>query len=173
MGTERTSESLTRLLRAGDPARTQPPMSASEIATMRRRLAAAGVTERATRWRPLTVAFSGVAAILALIVVGYALGPSRPPPAGSSNARPTDALAIELGPESTNLGPSDRDFLTARVVLRPRQALRRPAIEPSATPPPGRHREVHFTAPRGTRMIWDLRTDTPNPERDPDPEIRS
>jgi hypothetical protein len=135
---------LRRRLSDADPAASAPEMTAAERRQMLSRLqgAAAGKREAAAvpgglRW----AASLGVVALL--IALGFWWYPA-PPPVGPATLQPAAALA-----------PRVTDLTAGRSTLRPRTLLR-----PSDTQTLPARRTIHFTAPHGTRLVWQVQGDS-------------
>ncbi|HEV7506419.1 MAG TPA: hypothetical protein VGS07_16065 [Thermoanaerobaculia bacterium] len=154
------SDRLRQALRQGDPAAHEPGLTADEVHTIRRAvLTAAPEPRRQTAWFPLVA--TGAAALLAL-ALAVAFGPWHRPQAPKS---PVQMAAVPT-PVAAPLVPP---VMTPQPVKSSRPARRhsvRATQAPEALPKPPNDspilmaslpvREIQFSTPGGTRVIWEL-----------------
>jgi hypothetical protein len=156
---------LRQVLWKGDPAVQDAGLSPDEVHAMRRTvLTAIPESRRRLAWLPLGIAgFAGTAALI-LLVFGFWHRPAAVPPAAPRMA--TVATPVPAPSETPEpVVPSERPVRNPRPPHR--RAVRRPQ------PPPVRHdepvtlaslpdepasavREIRFSTPGGTRIIWEL-----------------
>jgi hypothetical protein len=160
MNADSHPDRLRQALRQGDPAADEPGLTPAEAQAMRRTvLTAAPEPRRLTAWFPLVAA--GAAALLAL-ALGVTFGPwHRPPvsPAKVQVAAVPSHAATPFVPPATAPPPQVPK-------KRSRPAHRRPVPAPKVLPdqePPILTaslpvREIQFSTPGGTRVIWELAT---------------
>jgi hypothetical protein len=165
MNADTNPDRLRQALRQGDPAAQEPGLTADEVHTMRRAvLTAIPEPRRPMAWFPLVA--TGAAALLAL-ALAVAFGPWHRPSVPRS---PIQMAAVPVpAPAATPAVPS----VTAPVPVKiSRPARRHPARAvraPKALPIPPIHqddapvltaslpvREIQFSTPGGTRVIWEL-----------------
>ena len=162
MNDELIHERLRQILRDGDPASLEPGLNPDEVHTMRRTvLNATSEPRRRFAWLPVLVA--GTAA---LILLALAFGPwhrrtMAPPAAPRMAAVPTPVPAPSGRPAP--VVPSERPVKSPRRTRH--HTLRPPRIPPA--PPRDMPvtiaslptvREIRFSTPGGTRIIWELPT---------------
>ena len=156
---------LRDLLRRGDPAAGDPGLDPLELGRMRRRILDAAARRPSVGLR-LAWGTAGAVALLLVVLAGRGfLGPQRP------GAGPREPGTAGLG--SGAPGPGDDAAAPAEVVelpavprdLPPQDMTAAPA-EPEATAvarvalrDERRARQIQFTAPGGTRIIWTLDPD--------------
>ncbi len=128
------SDALRDLLRRADPVRHQSPLSGVELRRLRARIDSVPASIRLPDWRPLLA--MGVTALAVITTIVW-----RPQPAPPSMVTPEGLSAVAA--RGTSLG--------ARTTLSPRHPTERRADPTDLT------RELHFTAPNGTRIVWNLR----------------
>jgi hypothetical protein len=160
MNADPNPDRLRQVLRLGDPAAPEPGLTADEAHAMRRAvLTAIPEPRRRFAWLPLA---AGTAALLVL-ALAVALGPWRRPPASPAQvaAVPTPAAAPSVPSTTTARGPVELSRPERRRPVRAPKALPVRPIrqdEPprlAASPPV---REIQFSTPGGTRVIWELST---------------
>ncbi|HEV7785666.1 MAG TPA: hypothetical protein VGQ28_10050 [Thermoanaerobaculia bacterium] len=162
------SDRLGQVLRQGDPAAHEPGLTADEIRTMRRAvLTAAPEPRRQRAWFPLVA--TGAAALLAL-ALAVAFGPWHRPPVSRSPiqvaAIPTPAAAPSVPPAAASSATPSQPQAPVKIS---RPARRHPVHAPKTSPvrPDDAPmlvaslpvREIQFSTPGGTRVIWELSTE--------------
>ena len=184
-------EALTRLLRDADPAAGDPGLNPTEVAQMRRAItdAARDGNDRhrapiawpawmRPEWmRPaLALAAIGIVALGLRVLVGP---PPAAPPApvadtGAASTPPVEPPVANPGqpamipiPDQRVTAASDPPAMTVPAP-RPAEALAETGATSDPSPPNVRARTVHFTTPRGTRIIWTLDPDFKSPISGPD-----
>jgi hypothetical protein len=163
MNADPNPDRLSQVLRRGDPAAHEPGLTQDEAHAMRRAvLNASPEPRRQMAWFPLVA--TGTAALLAL-ALAVAFGPWHRPPVSHPQiqvaAVPTPAVtpAVPSVPAATSQAPvkSSRPAhrRSKRVVRAPRVLPIRPTESPVlvASLPV---REIQFSTPGGTRVIWEL-----------------
>lgn len=154
---------LRQALRQGDPAAHEPGLAADEARAMRRAmLAAAPAPRRRAVWVPLAAA--GVAALLA-VILAVAFGPWHRPTVPGSPVR----MAAVPTPAAAPPVPAPETVRISRPARRHSSRVLRPARTPEASPNPPNPldgpasltaslpvREIQFSTPGGTRVIWTL-----------------
>ena len=160
---------LRDLLRRGDPAADDPGMPMEEIARLRRTIVTTGGRRAALRG---PAAWAAVAAALLLLVLAVDRGgfPTHtprppggpvpgsipvPPPAPVATADPGGAPAPSVAAKPIPAGE-------ARRPARPQPPAEpaAPAMAPGGDVTTARNmRQVQFTAPGGTRILWTLDPD--------------
>ena len=155
------SDRLRQALRQGDPAAHEPGLTADEIHTLRRAvLTAAPEARRQMGWFPLVA--TGTAALLAL-ALAVAFGPWHRPPVSRSPVQAPVQVAAVPTPAVAPTVPS----ATAPVPVKiSRPARRRPVRSLKVLPKRQDDapmlvaslpvREIQFSTPGGTRVIWEL-----------------
>ena len=138
-------------LRAADPANA-PSMTTAERQRIR-----AGLLGAAVEMREPAPATGGLRPAWAVLIAGllilgagglwFARPPSRPTAAPAS-------IITEIAPIAEALAPR-HPLVPSAELLRPRTSLRSTAR--TALPA----RTIHFTAPRGTRLVWVVPTGQP------------
>lgn len=163
MNADTNPDRLRQSLRQGDPAAGEPGLTADEVHAMRRTvLTASPEPRRQIAWFPL--AATGAAALLAL-ALAVAFGPwHRPPVSGSPVQAPVQVAAVPT-PAVAPAAPSlPAPVKISRAAHRhPKKAVRSPRALPEqhrdetpvlvASLPV---REIQFSTPGGTRVIWEL-----------------
>lgn len=153
---------LRQILRKGDPAAQDTELAPDEVHAMRRTvLTAIPESHRRLAWLSLLAAGAAGVLVLALVI---ALGPWRrpsatPPTAPRMAATATPVPAPPAGPEP--VVPLERPAKNPRRTHH--HTPRLPRIPP--VPPPDEPitiaslpavREIRFSTPGGTRIIWEL-----------------
>jgi hypothetical protein len=156
------SDRLRQALRQGDPAAQEPGLTAYEVHTMRRAvLTAAPEPQRQMAWFPLVA--TGAAALLVL-ALAIAFGPRHRPPV----RRPQ--IQVAAVPSPTPAATPTVPSVTAPVSVKiSRPARRHPMRAPETLPVRQDDapmltaslpvREIQFSTPGGTRVIWELATE--------------
>jgi hypothetical protein len=163
MNADPNLDPLRQVLRQGDPAAQEPGLTDQEVHAMRRAvLTAIPESRRSVGWFPL--AATGVAVLLAL-ALAVALGPWHRPPAPSSPVKsPVQVAAVSTpapAPQVTQVvaaalpqepvkRPAHTRPVRARKVL-PNRKGDAPTLMASLPV-----REIQFSTPGGTRVIWEL-----------------
>jgi hypothetical protein len=165
MNDEPIHERLRQILREGDPAAQDAGLIPEEAHAMRRTvLTAIPESRRRLGWLPLGIAGFAGTAVLILLVLGLWHRPAMVPPA-------TPRMAIVATPVPAPSEAREPAVPSERPVKSPKPAQRR-AVRPSQ-PPPANHdepmtmaslpetpaspvREIRFSTPGGTRIIWEL-----------------
>jgi hypothetical protein len=158
------SDRLRQALRQGDPAAQEPRLTQDEVHAMRRAvLTATPEPQRQLAWFPLVA--TGSVALLALALAVY-LGPwHRPPATGTPAPSPVQVAAVPT-PMATLSIPQVPAQVPVKI-SRPmrRRPVRAPKLLPirqddapmlTASLPV---REIQFSTPGGTRVIWELSTE--------------
>jgi len=161
-------ERLRQRLREGDPATGENGLNPGEIHAMRRAVLTAAPEPR----RRLLPAFALAGAAAAAIVIAlFALGPDpvqppAPPRIAAVPAQPPAPTALRQ-PSATRTEPptpNEEKKEKKRPIPRRRHLRAAPeetatlaALDPAGNPPeePG-IRQIQFSAPGGTRIIWTL-----------------
>jgi hypothetical protein len=156
---------LRQILREGDSAVPDAGLSSDEVHAMRRTvLTAIPESRRRLGWLPLLTAGTAVLILLVLVFGPWHRPRVSPPAAPRMAAVATPAPAPPEAPEPI---PAEKPVKSSRPVHR--RAVRPPQ------PPPVRHddpatlaslpdepassvREIRFSTPGGTRIIWELST---------------
>jgi hypothetical protein len=158
-------ERLRQRLREGDPATGENGLRPGEIHAMRRAVLAAAPEPR-RRLLPV-LALAGAAAAAILIAL-FALRPDpvqppAPPRIAAVPAQPSAPRALQQ-PSPTRTEPPVAGEKKKRPIQRRRHLRAAPeetatlaALDPAGNPPeePG-IRQIQFSAPGGTRIIWTL-----------------
>jgi hypothetical protein len=161
-------ERLRQILREGDPATQDAGLTPDEIhATRRTVLTAIPESRRRLGWLPLGIAgFAGTAALILLV-----LGPWHRPATVPRVPQAAPRMATVATPAPAPSEAPEPAVPSERPVKSPKPAQRR-AVRPSQ-PPPANHdelmtmaslpetpaspvREIRFSTPGGTRIIWEL-----------------
>jgi len=152
----RLPDRLREILRQGDPAAQETGLTLDEVHAMRRAvLTAAPEPRRGGLWFPVMA--TGAAALLAL-ALAVAFGPWHRTPAPSA---PVRMAAVPTPTAAPSVPPAP-----APVPVKIRPARRHPVRAPKVSPI---HRddspmltaslpvrEIQFSTPGGTRVIWEL-----------------
>jgi hypothetical protein len=150
-------ERLRQRLREGDPATGENGLNPGEIHAMRRAVLTAAPEPRRRLLPALALA---AAAAAALLIALFALRPAsvQPPAPPRIAAVP----ALQPSPIRTELparGEKKKKSIQRRRHLRaaPQETATLAALDPAGTPPeePG-IRQIQFSTPGGTRIIWTL-----------------
>jgi hypothetical protein len=148
---------LRQILRQGDPAAQEPGLTQDEVHAMRRAvLTATPEPRRRVVWFPLLAAGTAALLVLALVIALDHRHPasSTPPAAPRVAAPPSPAppLPEAQPPEPMKSSrPPRRRPVRAPKVLPIRQDAPMLASLPV--------REIQFSTPGGTRVIWELSTE--------------
>jgi hypothetical protein len=158
-------ERLRQRLREGDPATGENGLNPGEIHAMRRAVLAAAPEPR-RRLLP-ALALAGAAAA-ALLIALFALRPAPvQPPAplriAAVPARPQAPRALQPSPVRTEpTAPEEEKREKKRPIPRrrhlravPEETATLAALEPAGNPPE-EIRQIQFSTPGGTRIIWTL-----------------
>ena len=149
-------ERIRQILREGDPYAGEPGLSPEEIREMRRTVLNAIPDHRERRFRLLpALALAGAAAVAVLVAV-LAL---RPGSEITPKAAPPRIATVAPAPAQPVPPPVVRDEERPKVRREPRQRRRAPvpAPEPRETIASAEEtpvREIQFTTPGGTRILW-------------------
>ena len=166
MNADTNPDRLRQALRQGDPAAEEPGMTPDEAQAMRRAvLTAIPEPRRRAAWIPLVA--TGAAALLAL-ALGVAFGPWHRPPVSRSQmqvaAVPVPTSAVTPAAPAVQAAPPQAPVKSSRPARRhhPKRAVRAPRvlpIRPTESPVLVASlpvREIQFSTPGGTRVIWEL-----------------
>ncbi|HEX4959728.1 MAG TPA: hypothetical protein VF173_02730 [Thermoanaerobaculia bacterium] len=168
MNADLNHDRLRRILQQGDPAAGDPGLTAEEVHTLRRTVLTAIPEPRPRRaWLPALAAGTAVLIVLALAA---ALGPWRRPAAPRAEvqvaadpapAAPSVPPAVSAAPAITIPPPAPGvPVKSSRPALRrPVRALRTLPVRPNDAPVLTASlpvREIQFSTPGGTRVIWEL-----------------
>jgi len=162
------NERLREVLRRGDPGSGEGGLTAEEAQAMRRTVLSA-VPERRKRFRLAPVFFTAAAAVLSC-VVGLSLWwahdqPGQPVPSARP-AAPAPQAAPQIQPHSKPpevavIAPQEQPRPMRS--MRPRNSMKHPSAPDrsveevrSEEPRETTTRQVQFSAPGGTRIIWML-----------------
>lgn len=163
-------ERLRQRLREGDPAQGEGGLTRDEIHAMRRTVLTAAPEPR-RRLLPV-LALAGAAAAVLLIAL-FALRPGSVQPPAPPRIAAVPVLPAAPGPQALTLPPPPRTESTPRENVekkRPPHRRRRLKAAPEGTatlaalePPanPGEEtetRQIQFSTPGGTRIIWMLKS---------------
>jgi hypothetical protein len=158
---------LRQILREGDPSAQDFELTPDEAHTMRRMvLTAIPESRRRLGWLPLLTAGAVALILLALAIGPWHQQPEKIPPAAPQMA--TVATPVPAPSETPEPAvPSERPVTNPRPPHRravPTQAPPAPHDEPmtlASLPdtPASAVREIRFSTPGGTRIIWELSTD--------------
>jgi hypothetical protein len=162
MNADSKPDRLRHVLRQGDPAAQEPGLTQDEVHTMRRAvLTATPEPRRQFTWFPLVA--TGSAALLALALAVY-LGPWHRPPAIGTPA-PVRVAAVPT-PMATPSVPQAPELVPVKIS---RPMHRRPVRVHKLSPIRQNDapmlvaslpvREIQFSTPGGTRVIWELSTE--------------
>jgi len=169
---EKTTSELRRILLKGDPAAGDSGLHPEEVRAMRRAVLTAAPEPR-RRFLPVPVAAGLIVALglVALTVLWW-----RPVELPAPAREPERIAVVTAPPVSEPVAPAvappvpepvpekTAEPMVARKPVRPRQPLVRPAPAPSPEPEPPivlaqaepETRQVQFSTPGGTRIIWVL-----------------
>ena len=159
---------LNRRLRAGDPFAGETGLTPEEIRAMRRTVLTA-LPEPRRRLLPILALAGAAAAILLISVLAFRPGsgasshpqpapqtaavPAPLPPSATSQAEPQIAVAAQPLPA----GKGERKRRPHRPALdAPSTHTALASLEPSARQEETAIREIQFSTPGGTRIIWTL-----------------
>lgn len=159
MNNETRDERLRRLLREADPAASDSRLTLDEVREMRRTVLAA-VPERRRRFLPV-FALAGAATLvlilIAVLVFRTAPGKAPAPKVAVVPHQPAPPQAAVQPPPSKE-EPKPRAEKEKTIVRRKR---RTPKIRPASTEPEPaavlaatEPRQIQFSTPGGTRIIW-------------------
>jgi hypothetical protein len=163
MNADPNPDRLSQVLRQGDPAAHEPGLTADEAHAIRRAvLNASPEPRRQMAWFPLVA--TGTAALLAL-ALAVAFGPwHRPPAPGSPVPLPVRVAAVPT-PMATPSVPQAPELVPVKIS---RPMHRRPVRVHKLSPIRQNDapmlvaslpvREIQFSTPGGTRVIWELPT---------------
>jgi hypothetical protein len=151
---------LREVLRQGDPAAQEPALTDHEFHAMRRAvLTAPPEPRRQVGWFPLLA--TGAAALLAL-ALAVALGPWHRPPAPAQMAvGPAPAATPSVPPAISAINvppqtPMKTSRLATRRPVRSRRVLPNRQDDAPTLAASLPVREIQFSTPGGTRVIWEL-----------------
>ena len=167
MNDELIHERLRQVLRDGDPAAQEAGLTPDEVHAMRRAVLTS-IPESRRRFAWLPVLATGTAALIVLALI-FARTPGHRPPASLPAAPqiaviPTPVPAPPVLPAPA--APSQRSTKSVRPAhrrtVRPPQAPPARHDEPmtlASLPETSTVREIRFSTPCGTRIIWELPTE--------------
>jgi len=138
------------LLRAGDPAAGADPLDAVERARILARIRSAAAAPHRAWWPRLPVAVAGLAAVL---LAAYLGGWRLPSLSARRGIPPSDEMTSVPPPPADPLARPR--FLDLRAQQAATRRQRRAGHD--AQPRLDIRREIHLTAPNGTRIVWLLR----------------
>jgi hypothetical protein len=160
------NESLREALRRGDPAGEEAGLTPEEIQAMRRTVLSAVPPPR-ERLR-LVPAFVTAAAVVLSFVVALTLWRTQEhPPAPKASGEPAVSIAAQPPSAPPLASPETPSRPPVKSAARPHRPARasvlaqhRPATRPRSAPPEEPAdtptRQVQFSTPGGTRVIWML-----------------
>jgi hypothetical protein len=156
-------ERIHQILREGDPFAEEPGLSPEEIREMRRTVLNAIPDHPERRFRLLpALALAGVAAVAVLIAVLILRqnpeGTPKPAPPRMAAAPvpipPPSAPAADLVPREETRTVQPRPHRRRAVTRRPRTEDAVASLEGPKEPEETAVREIQFTTPGGTRILW-------------------
>ena len=160
-------EQLRQRLREGDPATGENGLNPGEIQAMRRAVLTAAPEPRRRLLPALALAGAAVAAaLIAFFILRPGPVPPAPPRIAAVPAQPPAPTALRQ-PSATRTetpAPNEEKKEKKRPIPRRRHLRAAPeetptlaALDPAGNPPeePG-IRQIQFSAPGGTRIIWTL-----------------
>jgi hypothetical protein len=162
-------ERLREILRQGDPAEGAGGLTPEEVRAMRRTVLTAAPESRRRLVPALALAGAVAAAVLIALVV-LKPGSVEPPPPPRIAAVPVPSapsLAPPQAPaEPPRTEPAPRaKGTTARALHRrhhlrnrPEEAVALASLTPAGTPEEPGTRQIQFSTPGGTRIIWILKS---------------
>ena len=167
MNAETNPDRLRQALRQGDPASGEPGLTADEVHAMRRAvLTAAPEPRRRMAWFPVVA--TGAAALVAL-ALAVAFGPwHRPPVSGSPVQAPVQVATVPTPPAAPPVppavapvpvkisGPAHRHPARTLRAVRARKDLPVHQDDAPVLTASLPVREIQFSTPGGTRVIWEL-----------------
>lgn len=166
-------EKLREILKRGDPAAGDPGLAPEEIQGMRRAVLAAVPEPRGRGW--LVPVLAGAAALILAAVIALSLWQPEPPelprvavrpplpPAGEGRGEGPAVVERKTPPHRPAAGlPAPQERETPPAPKKKKPVRRAPEPEPivlaQAEPPiaSGEQRQIQFSTPGGTRVIWVL-----------------
>ena len=160
------NDRLRDVLREGDPAAGDPGLSPEEVQSMRRTVLSAVPEPRRRGWLVPALA-TAAALILAAVLVLWQTAPGTPPEPGPVVAAPVTPAPT---PEPVRPAPAPQPEPPVRIAEekpeeQPEPLAAAPAIPvvpeqqavlPAASAAPEEQRQIQFSTPGGTRVIWML-----------------
>jgi hypothetical protein len=163
-------ERLREILRQGDPAEGAGGLTPEEVRAMRRTVLTAAPEPR-RRLLPVLALAGGMAAAGLIALALLKPGPVEPPPPPRIAAVPVpSAPSLAPPPPAPAEPPRTEPALrakgtTARAVHRrhhrrnrPEEAVALASLKPAAPPEEPETRQIQFSTPGGTRIIWILKS---------------
>lgn len=156
MNNETRDERLRRLLREGDSTATDPGLTLDEVREMRRTVLTA-VPERRRKFLPVfALAGAATVVLILLAVLVFRTAPEKAPAPPRIAVAPPPAITIQ--PPRPQEEPRPREAKKETPVrhkrrtpkIRPVPMEPEPAAVLAATEP----RQIQFSTPGGTRIIW-------------------
>ncbi|MFP5289003.1 MAG: hypothetical protein ACLGI9_24915 [Thermoanaerobaculia bacterium] len=162
-------EKLREILKRGDPAAGDPGLAPEEVQGMRRAVLAAVPEPRRRGW--LVPALAGAAALILAAVIALSLWQPEPPkeavrpplPLAGEGRGEGSVVAEKTPPHRPSAGlpaPQEREPAPT-----PKKKEKKPVVQRAPEPEPvvlaqaepsGEQRQIQFSTPGGTRVIWVL-----------------
>ena len=167
-----SEENLREILRRGDPAAGDPGLTPGEVQGMRRAVLAAVSEHRRRGW--LLPALAGASALILAAVIALSLWQSEPPQeavrpplprAGEGRGEGSVVVEKKTPPHRSSGLPASQEREPPPSPEKKKPVRRAPEPEPVAlalAEPPaipaaaGEQRQIQFSTPGGTRVIWVL-----------------